>query len=89
VRLDQIDERLPWHHCLHLREELLPFGLLFGGGDLVIREAKLLTTHTPVLNSDHRAIVPQTASVFQSLPKLLIFLHLNEQGYFAYAKKYN
>ena len=46
VGLDQLDQRLPWHHLLHLREELLPLGLLLGGGDLVIREAELLATHS-------------------------------------------
>lgn len=45
VGLNQVDQRLPGHHHLHLREELLPFGLLFGGGELVIREAELLATH--------------------------------------------
>lgn len=45
VGLDQVDQRLPGHHHLHLREELLPFGLLIGGGELVIGEAELLATH--------------------------------------------
>ena len=45
--LDQVDQRLPGHHHLHLREKLLPFGLLFGGGELVIREAELLAAHQP------------------------------------------
>jgi hypothetical protein len=59
VRLDQVDQRLPGHHCLHLREELLLFGLLLvapprstfgrgkGGGELVIREAELRAAHHP------------------------------------------
>ena len=37
VGLNQGDQRLPGHHYLHLRKKPLPFGLLFGGGDLVIR----------------------------------------------------
>ena len=45
--LDQIDESLPGHHCLHLREKLLSFGLLLGSGELVIREAELLAAHQP------------------------------------------
>ena len=36
----------PDHH-LHLREKLLPFGLLLGGGELIIREAKLLVANQP------------------------------------------
>ncbi len=47
VGFDQIDECLPGQYRLHLREKLLPFGLLFGGGEFVIREAELLTTHHP------------------------------------------
>jgi hypothetical protein len=43
----QIDESLPGHNCLYLREKLLPFGLLLGSGELVIREAELLATHQP------------------------------------------
>jgi hypothetical protein len=45
VGLDQVDQPLPWDHHLHLREKLLPFGLLLGRGDLVIREAELLAAH--------------------------------------------
>ena len=47
VGLDQVDQRLPWHHLLHLREKLLPFGLLLGRGELVIREAELFAAHQP------------------------------------------
>jgi hypothetical protein len=47
VGLDQRDQRLPGHHRLHLREKLLPLGLLLGRGQLVIREAELLATHYP------------------------------------------
>lgn len=35
------------HHCIHLSEKLLAFGLLWGGGELVIREAELLAAHQP------------------------------------------
>ena len=45
--LDQVDQRLPGHHHLHLSEKLLPFGLLLGRGELVIREAELLAAHHP------------------------------------------
>ena len=45
--LDQVNQRLPWHHLLHLREKLLPLGLLLGRGELVIREAELLGAHQP------------------------------------------
>lgn len=37
IRLDQVDQRLPEHHSLYLRQEILPFGLLLGGGEHVIR----------------------------------------------------
>jgi len=38
-------QSFPRHNHLHLREELLPFGLLLGGGELVIREAELFASH--------------------------------------------
>jgi hypothetical protein len=59
VGLGQVDQRLPGQHHLHLREDLLPLGLLLvalppstlgrgkGAGERVIREAKLLTAHHP------------------------------------------
>lgn len=47
MRLDQVNQRLPGHHHFHLREKLLPFGLLLGRGELVVREAKLLASHQP------------------------------------------
>ena len=47
VGLNQIDQCLPGHHRLHLREKLLTLGLLLGRGQLVIREAELLATHQP------------------------------------------
>ena len=47
VGLDQVDQRLPGHHHLHLREKLLPFGLLLRRRQLVVREAKLLAAHHP------------------------------------------
>jgi hypothetical protein len=45
VRLDQGDQRCPWHDRLHFREKLFAFGLLLSGCELVIREAELLTAH--------------------------------------------
>ena len=45
VRFDQGDLRCPGHDRLHLSEELLAFGLLLGGRELVIREAELLAAH--------------------------------------------
>ena len=47
VGLDQGDQRRPWHDHIHLREKLLPLGLLLGGSELVIREAVLLANHQP------------------------------------------
>ena len=45
MRLDQGDQRGQGHDRLHLSEELLVFGMLLGGGELVIREAELLAAH--------------------------------------------
>ena len=45
ARLDQVHERLPGHHHFPLREKLLQFGLLLGGGEFLIRQAELLTIH--------------------------------------------
>ena len=45
VGLNQIEKGLPRHHRLHLKQEPLPFSLLLDGGELVIKEAELLTTH--------------------------------------------
>ena len=67
VGLDQDDQRLPGHHHLHLREKLLPFGMLLSR-QLVIEKPSCLPPITPVLASDHRAMVPQMAWVFQGLP---------------------
>jgi len=47
VGLDQCDQFQPGHHHLYLSEKRLPFGLLLGGGEHVIREAKLHTIHYP------------------------------------------
>jgi hypothetical protein len=38
---DQVDQRLPQHCHLHVRERLIPLGPLLGHGVLVIREAEL------------------------------------------------
>lgn len=45
--LDQLELRLPGNHHLPLSKKFLPFGLLLGGGVLVIREAGLLAAHHP------------------------------------------
>ena len=47
VGLNQFDQFLPGHHLLHLSEKLLAFGLLFGRGQLVVREAVLVAAHQP------------------------------------------
>jgi hypothetical protein len=47
VGLDQVDQRLPWHNDLHLREEALASGAFFYSGLLLISEAKLLAAHQP------------------------------------------
>ncbi len=51
VGVDQINQRRSWHHHVNLSEKLLAFGLLLGGGELVIREAELLTALTSVTSS--------------------------------------
>ena len=67
--LNQIEKGLSRHHHLHLREELLPFGLLLGGGELVIREAELLATHHSSPGLRLQDYCPAMVLVFQSLPK--------------------
>lgn len=37
---DEVDQRLPQDHHLHLREKLPLIGLLLGGGELVIQKAE-------------------------------------------------
>jgi len=64
----QLDQCLPGHHCLHLSKNHLRFGLLFGGGELVHREAMLLVAHHPVSACDQRADVTRRAWVFEELP---------------------
>jgi hypothetical protein len=44
---DQRHQGLPCEHRFNYGQKLLPFGLLFGGGLLVIREAELLAAHQP------------------------------------------
>jgi hypothetical protein len=58
VGLNQLDQCLPRHHRLHLRQELLTLGLLLGGGLFVVREAELLAAHQPSPACDHKDIVP-------------------------------
>ena len=43
--LNQIENRLPRQYLLHFSEKLLLFGLLFGSGEIVIREAELFAVH--------------------------------------------
>jgi hypothetical protein len=43
--LNQINQRLPRHHLLHLGQDLLAFGLLFGGALLLITKTKLFAAH--------------------------------------------
>lgn len=53
-----LNQSLPWHHQLHLREKILPFDLLLGRGELAILEAKLLLQPiSPVLACDDDVIV--------------------------------
>ena len=75
--LDQVNQRLPGHHLLHLREKPLPFGLLFGGGELVIREAELLTAHQTSPGLRSRPHCRAEGLVFQSLPSRI----RNDQRY--------
>jgi hypothetical protein len=69
VRLDQLNQPLQGHPLLHLGEELLAPGALFGRGLLVIGESKLPASHHPMLPLVCGPIVPWMAWVFQSLPK--------------------
>lgn len=54
VTLNQFDQRLPWHHCVHLCRKFLATGLLFRRALLVITKAQLLATHqsSPGLRSE-------------------------------------
>ena len=45
VKFDQGYQRRLGHDSIHLREELLAFGLLLDGRELVIREAELPAAH--------------------------------------------
>jgi len=49
VRLEQLSQTLPGHHLVHLGEELLALGALFGGALLVIGESKQPYAHHPML----------------------------------------
>lgn len=63
-----LDQCLPGHHCHHRSENHLRFGLLFGGGELVIREAMQHVAHHPVSACDQMADVTRMAMVSQDLP---------------------
>lgn len=69
VGLDQSDQRLPRHHHIHLREELLPLGLLLGGGQLIVRETELLASLQSNPGQRSQAHSPVHDKVLQSLPK--------------------
>jgi len=72
VGCDQVDQRLPGQHHLHLSQKLFSLGLLPGDGELIIREAELpAIPSTQVLAKGHTPIVPWMAWVFQSLPDIL------------------
>ena len=68
VGLDKGDQCLPGHHSLHLREKLLSFGLLLGGGELVIRETELLASHHPSPGLRQRLHCPADALGFPESP---------------------
>lgn len=72
VRLDQFDQRLPRHHHLHLREKLLPIGLLFGRGELGIREAKLFDANPPRPGLGSQEHSPMTGPGFPESPWIFI-----------------
>jgi hypothetical protein len=68
VGLDQVDQHLPWHHGLHLRQKSLPLGALFSRGLRVITKAKLLADHQPSPYMQSQAYFAQVGWVFQRLP---------------------
>ena len=70
VGLNQNDQRLPEHNCLHQAQKTLPLGALPRGGLLVITESELLAAHhiTPVRACEYMGIFAWMDSVFQSRP---------------------
>ena len=44
VKFDQLNQRLPWHNRLHLSQETLAPGPLFGRGLLVVAESELIAS---------------------------------------------
>jgi hypothetical protein len=68
AKLDQFDQRLPGHHRLHLREKVLPLGLLLGRGELVVREAKLVTANLPSPGSRSQDYSPVAGLGFPESP---------------------
>jgi hypothetical protein len=78
---DQVDQRLPGHHLIHLIEVLLAPGALLGRGllliavDKALREAvtKLLSAHEPCGGLWlHKTIASHVRWVLQSLPRCLL-----------------
>ena len=47
VGLDQINQRFPRHHLLHLAQKSLALGALLGHGFLLITKSELLAAHDP------------------------------------------
>jgi len=68
MELNQINECLPGHDRLHLGQKLFALGLLFGGGEYIIREAKLLVYHQPSRGQRSQAVIRQTTSVWPEPP---------------------
>jgi hypothetical protein len=66
--LDQVDQHLSGRHRPHLREKLLPFGLLLGGGLLVIREAEALAIYQPSSGLQSRGHCPEDGLSFPESP---------------------
>jgi len=77
---DEGDQRLPGHHDIHLREKLLPLGLLLvpparsakGRAKAVVSSSSekpsCLLPITPALACEYRAFIAWMTWVFQSLP---------------------
>ena len=63
------------YHRLHLREELLALGLLFGCSHLMVRKAELFAAYQPSTGLRLRPHYPHrwTGSLRISLGKLLVF----------------
>lgn len=67
--LKQVDENRSRHHHLHLKEEFLPFVLLLGSGELVIRETELLSSRQQSPGLRSQVHYPAEAMIFQNRPR--------------------